>query len=794
MRYTFLIGLLLAQFTAKAQQFAKNQEVILPDSIVQVTSQGADLDNDGLLDVLLLAENSRHENFLMYIRGDTVNPLVLSSANLRLPAFGAYTLEDYDNNNEIDLILSPSSGQFAVLYLNKGDFVFQAVDLSLPSFDVMKFADLDHDGKEECVVSGTRNGSFFTTTYSASGNDWSVQSDSMNILLQDLQMADFNSDGLTDVFYSGRDQVTDSVCSVVMIQSEKGFVEAMRRNVHSKSILTDLDNSGTLDIIFFGKDRRGNSSRHRCQWQNDEFAVDESVTSDNVISGFWADLNSDGIVDENLVTVNALNEVLNKVTFTNEGGEVLPASNFQGQYFADVEHDGDLDLVQITKGQAISLSIYINTEQDVNIAPARPAHAIAVPVYNRIYLYWEKSEDDHTPENSITYDLYMEGKDVNSSSEFDLINEKRLTVSHGNNGTLNFKLIKAGIEGFHYAIQSVDNSLHAGEDGSCSGGIECVNASEETIITCKDEPIKLTSPETAIWFSFSRGFLGQGSVIETQASSNDTVFYFLPDYQTCSTLRTFPIEIQNSITMIQEDVIECKGAAISLSVPTEWDNVKWKSDKYGDIGSGSPFEYVLQENDLVRGTYQKSESCSLIKEYAVTVSTPVITIQPSQVKILAGSKVDLLASGAKTYKWSPTTNLNNPNISSPSATPDITTQYFVVGTDSIGCEGMASVTIYVEHQGFIPSLFTPNADGKNDQLKVYGIASVNSFSFRIYNRDGSTVYKTTNSNEAEHQGWDGTTNGVQQPNGVYYWQIDGLIGTRELLLNGKKHGSFLLVR
>ena len=57
------------------------------------------------------------------------------------------------------------------------------------------------------------------------------------------------------------------------------------------------------------------------------------------------------------------------------------------------------------------------------------------------------------------------------------------------------------------------------------------------------------------------------------------------------------------------------------------------------------------------------------------------------------------------------------------------------------------------------------------------------------------MYKTSNVGEALTQGWDGFTNGVQQPNGVYFWKVEGALSSgRKLLLNGKEEGSLVLLR
>ena len=107
----------------------------------------------------------------------------------------------------------------------------------------------------------------------------------------------------------------------------------------------------------------------------------------------------------------------------------------------------------------------------------------------------------------------------------------------------------------------------------------------------------------------------------------------------------------------------------------------------------------------------------------------------------------------------------------------------------------ATISVLVEGAGFIPNLFTPNDDGQNDQLKIYGLASVKDFTFSIYNREGSMVFKTSDVAEAVQRGWDGTKGGARQPSGVYFWKVKGeLTSGDRILLNGKDSGSIVLVR
>jgi len=68
---------------------------------------------------------------------------------------------------------------------------------------------------------------------------------------------------------------------------------------------------------------------------------------------------------------------------------------------------------------------------------------------------------------------------------------------------------------------------------------------------------------------------------------------------------------------------------------------------------------------------------------------------------------------------------------------------------------------------FVPNTFTPNNDGKNDVLYVYG-NTITKIKFRVYNQWGQFLYESLNI----QNGWDGTYKGDLQPNGVYVYYLD----------------------
>ena len=92
-------------------------------------------------------------------------------------------------------------------------------------------------------------------------------------------------------------------------------------------------------------------------------------------------------------------------------------------------------------------------------------------------------------------------------------------------------------------------------------------------------------------------------------------------------------------------------------------------------------------------------------------------------------------------------------------------------TASNRCAGITQyLEVYEEDCGcypFIPNGFTPNADGRNDEFRVFTNCELFNFEMTIFDRWGNLVFRTTDLN----QGWDGTINGQNAPQGVYVWQF-----------------------
>ncbi len=80
---------------------------------------------------------------------------------------------------------------------------------------------------------------------------------------------------------------------------------------------------------------------------------------------------------------------------------------------------------------------------------------------------------------------------------------------------------------------------------------------------------------------------------------------------------------------------------------------------------------------------------------AFSITELSISAGSSASSVCRGTSVNLSASGGDTYLWSPSTGLNNPSISNPSASPVVSTTYTVTVENSEGCTAQAQVAIAV---------------------------------------------------------------------------------------------------
>lgn len=117
--------------------------------------------------------------------------------------------------------------------------------------------------------------------------------------------------------------------------------------------------------------------------------------------------------------------------------------------------------------------------------------------------------------------------------------------------------------------------------------------------------------------------------------------------------------------------------------------------------------------------------------------------------------------------------------------------YFVTATDANGCQGKAQIRVTVEKSRgvYVPTGFSPNRDGTNELLSVYGkgqqIKRV--VSFQVFDRWGELLFEDADFqvNDSD-RGWDGQFRGQACDPGTYIWQaeVEYWDGYREVAAGG----------
>ncbi len=173
---------------------------------------------------------------------------------------------------------------------------------------------------------------------------------------------------------------------------------------------------------------------------------------------------------------------------------------------------------------------------------------------------------------------------------------------------------------------------------------------------------------------------------------------------------------------------------------------------------------------------------------------PIIQVAASNEEVLSGDMVQLNVTGnfLIDYFWTSAAVLSEVNIQNPTGTFYQSAWASVMATDSNNCSAIDSVFIAVrdcEGTIWVPNAFTPNGDGINDIVNVFGDC-VRLHRFMIFNRWGEKMWDTTDI----EQGWDGYFKGVLQPVGVYVYWVSYSSSNPHRRVAKELKGSITLIR
>lgn len=162
---------------------------------------------------------------------------------------------------------------------------------------------------------------------------------------------------------------------------------------------------------------------------------------------------------------------------------------------------------------------------------------------------------------------------------------------------------------------------------------------------------------------------------------------------------------------------------------------------------------------------------------SVIVSEPdsvLVTVLPNPTQTSLGVPIQLSVSsnqqGAVSYTWIPSTGLSCSDCDNPIFDGLNTITYNVFATTNSGCSGSSEQTVAVipDYTIYMPNAFSPNNDGTNDFLQIFGnLNAVKQFEIQVFNRWGEKVFESFD----KHFRWDGYSGGKKLPGGVYVYQF-----------------------
>jgi gliding motility-associated-like protein len=136
------------------------------------------------------------------------------------------------------------------------------------------------------------------------------------------------------------------------------------------------------------------------------------------------------------------------------------------------------------------------------------------------------------------------------------------------------------------------------------------------------------------------------------------------------------------------------------------------------------------------------------------------------------------------YYWAPPDNLSDVTRLDAMATPFTDKVYTLFATTPFGCNNQDDVAITVVGGIYVPNIFTPNNDGKNDNWRIPFLHPLFGATVNVFNRLGQLVYHTVGATVD----WDGNFKGLPQPTGAYIYSIQFKNAAQNL------RGSFMLTR
>ena len=244
-------------------------------------------------------------------------------------------------------------------------------------------------------------------------------------------------------------------------------------------------------------------------------------------------------------------------------------------------------------------------------------------------------------------------------------------------------------------------------------------------------------------------------------------------------------------------------------------NVRCFGEKNGEImvkdvsGGVAPYSFVYREkrfnldgltrfDNLESGKYnfeiQDANNCAIPNIITVKDPPKLKIVSTNDTLIHFGDDITLFAGVAPpsvlgSVKWissNDSVGLTCKECRIATVSPRVPTFFKLQVKDTFGCEANKEILVRVDklRRIFVPTAFSPNEDGQNDDFMIYaGRGTRRVLNFSVFNRWGSLVHQARNFlPDDDSKSWDGKFKGVGVASDIYVWflEVEFEDGEREI--------------
>jgi gliding motility-associated-like protein len=320
-------------------------------------------------------------------------------------------------------------------------------------------------------------------------------------------------------------------------------------------------------------------------------------------------------------------------------------------------------------------------------------------------------------------------------------------------------------------------------------------------IICEGDTVQLTLTTDALKFTWTPAETLSDPAVENPLATPRglTTYEVTASISSCTAtddiaIRTVPYPVVNA----GADTSICFNTAAQLHATSDGSSFVWQpSSILNNPQSLDPVAQPLTSTSFILFAYDNKGCPKPGKDTVfVHVEAQIVPFAGNDTVVVVNQPLQMQATGGTLYQWTPSTGLSATNIANPiakfSASPDEGYyRYKVVVSNETGCADSAYMQVKVFSSGpeiYVPTAFTPNSDGRNDNFQVVGAGIRSIQSFRIYNRWGQLVY---DSPVIHSRGWDGVYGGRPQPPDTYVWMLQATDYLGRVIV---KKGTVTLIR